>query len=80
MGKGQIARNEQFFLFSQCFLLNQIIVTPFVHIFDIIYTTESDEPKIGISGKGLYGLEDAGFNDMVVLFSFNLTGTLDTPG
>ena len=35
-GKGEIARNEQFLLFPQCFLLNQIIVSPFVHIFDII--------------------------------------------
>ena len=34
--KGEIARNEQFFLFPQCFLLNQIIVSPFVHILDII--------------------------------------------
>ena len=35
VGKGEIARNEQFLLFPQCFLLNQIIVSPFVHIFDI---------------------------------------------
>ena len=28
--------NEQFLLFPQCFLLNQIIVSSFVHIFDII--------------------------------------------
>ena len=30
--KGEIARNEQFLLFPQCFLLNQIIVS----FFDII--------------------------------------------
>ena len=36
VGKGEIARNEQFLLFPQCFLLNQINVSPFVHIFDII--------------------------------------------
>ena len=36
MGKGEIAHNEQFLLFPQYFLLNQIIVSPFVHIFDII--------------------------------------------
>ena len=36
MGKGEIAHNEQFLLFPQCFVLNQIIVSPFVHIFDII--------------------------------------------
>ena len=54
-GKGEIACNEQFFLFPQCFLINQIIVSPFVHIFDIIslFTVEFEEPKIGISGKGL---------------------------
>ena len=28
VGKGEIARNEQFLLFPQCFLLNQIIVSP----------------------------------------------------
>ena len=32
VGKVEIARNEQFLLFPQCFLLNQIIVSPFVHI------------------------------------------------
>ena len=55
MGKGEIGRNEQFLLFPQCFLLNQIIVSPFVHIFDIIslFAAEFKEPKIGISGKGL---------------------------
>ena len=34
--KGEIAHNEQFLLFPQCFLLNQIMVSPFVHISDII--------------------------------------------
>ena len=55
MRKGEIARNEQFLLFPQCFLLNQITVSPFVHFFDIIclLTAELEEPKIGISGKGL---------------------------
>ena len=55
VGKGEIARNKQFLLFSQCFLLNQIIVSPFVHIFDIIslFAANLEEPKIGISGKGL---------------------------
>ena len=53
--KGEIAHNEQFLLFPQCFLLNQIIVSPFVHIFDIIslFAAELEEPKIGISGEGL---------------------------
>ena len=55
VGKGEIACNEQFLLFPQCFLLNQINVSPFVHIFDIIslFAAELEEPKIGISGKGL---------------------------
>ena len=55
MGKGEIAYNEQFLLFPQCFLLNQIIVSTFVHIFDIIslFVAEFAEWKIGISGEGL---------------------------
>ena len=54
VGKGEIARNERFLLFPR-FLLNQIIVSPFVHIFDIIslFGAEVEEPKMGISGKGL---------------------------
>ena len=53
VGKGEIARNEQFLLFPQCFLPNQIIV--FVHIFDSVslFGVELEKPKIGISGKGL---------------------------
>ena len=55
VGKGEIAHNEQFLLFPQCFLLKQIIVSPFVHIFAIIslFAAELEKPKIGISGKGL---------------------------
>ena len=50
LGKGEIARNEQFLLFPQCFLLNQIIVSPIVHIFDItsLFAAEFEEPKIVI--------------------------------
>ena len=50
MRKGEIARNEQFLLFPQFFLLNQNIVSPFVLIFDIIslFAAELEEPKIGI--------------------------------
>ena len=33
VGKGEIARNEQFLLFPNCFLLNQIIASTFVHIY-----------------------------------------------
>ena len=49
VGKGEIAHNEQFLLFPQCFLLNQITVSPFVHVFDIISITDAEleEPKIG---------------------------------
>ena len=50
VGKGEIARNEQFLLFPQCFLLNQIIVSPLVHVFDIIslFAAELEDPKIGM--------------------------------
>ena len=49
VGKEKNARNEQFLLFPQCFLLNQIIVSPFVHIFVIIslFAAELEEPKTG---------------------------------
>ena len=55
VGKGEIARNEQFLLFPQYFLLHQIVVFPYVHIFDIIssFAAELEEPEIGKSGKGL---------------------------
>ena len=36
IGKEEIARNKQFLLFPQCFLLNQKILSPFLNIFDII--------------------------------------------
>ena len=54
VGKGEIACNEQFLLFRQYFQLNQITISPFVHIFDIIslFAIESEEPKIRLSGKG----------------------------
>ena len=55
VGKEEIARNKQFLLFPQCFLLNQKIVSQFVNIFDFVslFAAELEEPKIGISGKGL---------------------------
>ena len=55
MEKGEIALNKEFFLFPQCFLLDQIIVSAFVHLFDIIslFAAQFEKPKIGISGKGL---------------------------
>ena len=36
VGKGEIARNEQFLHFPQCSQLHQIIVSPVFYIFDII--------------------------------------------
>ena len=50
VGKEEIARNEQFLLFPQCFLLNQKVVFLFVNVFDIIslFAAELEESKIGI--------------------------------
>ena len=50
VGKEEIAREEQFLLFSQCFLLNQEIVSPFVNIFVIIslFAAALEETVIGI--------------------------------
>ena len=55
MEKEEIARNGQFLLFPQCFLLHQIIVAPFVYIFDTktLFAAELEDPKIDISSKGL---------------------------
>ena len=55
MGKEEIARNEQFLLFPQSFLLNQKIESHFVNIFDIIslFAAEFEDPKISMCGKGL---------------------------
>ena len=54
VGNEEIARNEQFLLFPQCFLLNQMIVSQFVHMFDImsLFAAELQAPEIGIWGKG----------------------------
>ena len=45
-GKEEIARNELFLLFPQCFLLNQKTVSPFVNIFDImsLFAAQLEEP------------------------------------
>ena len=58
VGKEEIARNDQFLFFPKCFQLNQITVSPFVHIFDVMSLSALDleEPKIGVSGKGLMSL------------------------
>ena len=54
VGKGEIARNKQFLLFPQCFSLTQIIVSPSVHVFDImcLFAAESEEPKNWHEVKG----------------------------
>ena len=48
VGKEEIARNEQFLLFPQCFLLNPKIVSPFVNIYDIVFlfAAKLEETKI----------------------------------
>ena len=50
VGKEEIACNEQFLLFTKCFILSQETVYPFVNIFDIIsvFAAELVEPKIGM--------------------------------
>ena len=55
VGKEEIARNKQFLLFPQCFLLNQKIISPLVNIYDIIslFAAELEEAKTGILGKRL---------------------------
>ena len=52
VGKGEIARNEQFLLFPQCFVLNQIIVSPFVSIVDIISLVAAEFVKLAYQVKG----------------------------
>ena len=59
VGKEEIARNEQFLLFPQCFLLNQKIVSPFVNIFDIISLFAAE-------------LEDKGLHNTVLEAKFPL--------
>ena len=54
VGKREIARNEQFLLFPQCFQLDQITVSPFVHIFDIVslFAAELKRLKLAYEVKG----------------------------
>ena len=55
VGKEEIARNEQFLLFPQCFLLNQILVAHLSIFLTslLLFAAELEEPKIGTRGKGL---------------------------
>ena len=46
--KEEIARNEQFLLFPQCFQLKRKIVSLFVSILTSLFAAELEEPKIGI--------------------------------
>ena len=75
--KEKLLLYKQFLHFPQCFLLNQIIVSPFVHIFDIISLVafELEEPKIGISGKGLKKYDQSKKHDfygrLIFLLWFN---------
>ena len=50
LGKGENAGKRAISPLPQHFLLNQVIVTPFVHIFVIIslFAADLEEPKIGI--------------------------------
>ena len=70
MGKGEIVRNEQFLLYPQCFLLKQVILSPFVHIFAIIslFAAQLEEPKIWIPDKGL--------KQWIALYMWSLTQVL----
>ena len=69
--KGVIVRNEQILLFPQCFLLNQIIISPFVHIFDIksLFAAKLEESKISISGKGLTNYDTMSHFDARKIYS-----------
>ena len=55
VGEGEIARNEQFLLFPQCFQLSQKIISPFVYIFDITssFAAELEDPQNSHIWQGL---------------------------
>ena len=53
VGKEEIARNEQFLLFPQCFLLNQKILSQFVNSFVNLYLLLYwKSPKLAYEVKG----------------------------
>ena len=71
VGKEEIARNEQFLLFLQCFLLNQRVVSPYVNIYDIIFylLLNWKSPKLACevedlenAGKVLYPVKDKNYH------------------
>ena len=70
VGKEEIVRTNNFSFSHNVFLLSQIIVSPFVHAFELIslFAAEFEEPKIGISGKGLEATQLIGIPDEACLF------------
>ena len=61
VGKEEIAHNDQFLLFPECFLLNQKTVFPFVNTYDIISLLAAElefttyfisAKKVGIGSTG----------------------------
>ena len=70
--KGEIARYEQFLLFPQCFLLNQLIVSPYVLIFLKLYLYVLLNLK---SLKLAYQVKS--FNSLGLLNFILLVGTMD---
>ena len=76
VGKGEIARNGQFILIPQFFLLNQILVSPSVNIFDIIslFVAELEEHKNGISGKGLKNMIKYDFSNILKFIIYQFLG------
>ena len=52
VGKGEIARNKQFLLFTQCFLLIQIIVSPLIHILYLYLLLNWKSLKLAYQLKG----------------------------
>ena len=50
VGQEEIARKKHFLLLPKCFLLGQVIVSPFVNIYDIIslFAAELEKPTSSI--------------------------------
>ena len=50
VGKEEIAHNEQFLLFPECFLLYWKVVSPFVNTYDIlsVFASKLEKPKVGM--------------------------------
>ena len=77
MGKEEIARNEQFLLFPQCFFYSIRKLYPhFFNLFDIVslFAAELEELKIGMCGKGFSDFLSVNF--LHIHRSCNLTSYL----